>query len=150
MNIFETPDEDKFDEKDKVRLFQTVNEQASSAHHYARVLLPIAAFVLVGLIAFVFITRKGVGDEIMPAAAMRSQVYDYMLTTEKRAPTEMTFFKCDGYYWIKILAEPKPFPPSLVLDDVNQFRLEVRQAGDDKWQVSKLPLQTGENDVPCR
>lgn len=149
MNIFNSDDDGKFDESDKVRLFQTVEENRRSVSNYAKILAPIALLVLIGLIAAVYFTRTKTGDEAMPPGTMRQQVYDFMLAREKRTPREMTFFQCDGFYWVRILAEPKSYPPSLLLDDVNQFRLSARQYGDDKWEISKLALAPKSDDVPC-
>ena len=149
MSIFETDDDGEFDEKDKVRLFETERNRGSSVSGYARKFFPVALIVIAGLAAAVYFLMPGTGDEIQGSHEMRRAVVDHLKTKEKRDLTEVTFYKCDGYFWAKALAEPKPYPPSLLLDDVNQFRIKVTQTGKDTYQSETLPLPAKTDDVPC-
>jgi len=51
---------------------------------------------------------------------------------------------------VKILAEPRTYPPSNLEDDVNQYRLTVRENGDGSRQIETLQLPSKEDDVPCK
>ena len=141
---------DIFDEKDKVRLFETQEKSVKSVHAYAKILLPIALLVIVGLAAVMYFFSPGIGDPVRPPQELSDAVYDYMLTHEKRTASEMTFYKCDGYYSVKIVAEPRSYPPSNLLDAVNQYRLTVREDEGGSRRIATLPLPTNEDDAPCK
>jgi len=149
MKIFETDDDTDFDQSEKVRLFETQKRRDTSGKNYAKLLIPIALLVLAAIAAAVWLTRPNIGDEVKPPGTLRQQVYSYMLDKEKRTATEMTFYKCDGFLWVKAVAEPRSYPPSNLLDDVNQFRLSARQNGEDIWQIETLALPAKPDDVPC-
>jgi hypothetical protein len=157
MGLFDTPDEETtvthddvaFDEKDKVRLFETERNRSSSVSGYARKFLPVALIVIVGIAAAVYFLMPGTGDEIQGSYEMRRAVIDHLKSKEKRDLTEVTFYKCDGYFWAKVLAEPKPYPPSLLEDDVNQFRIKVTPTGKETYRSETLPLPAKADDVPC-
>jgi hypothetical protein len=150
MSLFDTEEEATFDEKDKVRLFETERNRSGSVNSYARKFLPVTLIVIAAIAAAVYFLMPGTGDEIQGSHEMRRSVYDYMLTKEKRTANEITFYKCEGYYWAKVLAEPKPYPPSLVLDDVNQYRLKVVQTGKETYRLETLPLPAKGDDIPCK
>lgn len=141
---------DIFDEKDKVRLFETQEKNVRSIHDYAKMFLPIAVVVIVVLAAVMYLMSPSIGDAVRPSRELNDVVYDYMLTTEKRTANEMTFYKCDGYYWVKILTEPRAYPPSNLEDEVNQYRLTVRENADGSRQIVTLPLPAKADDVPCK
>jgi len=141
---------DIFDEKEKVRLFETQEKNVRSIHDYAKIFLPIAVVVIVVLAVVMYLMSPGSGDVVRPSTDLNDAVYDYMLTTEKRTANEITFYKCDGYYWVKILAEPRAYPPSNLEDEVNQYRLTVRENADGTRQIATLPLPSKEDDVPCK
>jgi hypothetical protein len=146
----EQQDEVRFDEDSKIRLFETQQKNSKSIHDYVKHFLPFAVIVIVGLGVLYYFMQPGIGDEVRASNEMYDSVYDHMLTKEKRTATEMTFYKCDGYYWVKVLAEPRSYPPSLRLDPVNQYRLTARQQVDGKYQIVTLPLPSQNDDVPCK
>ena len=157
MSLFDTEDESTvthddvtFDEKDKVRLFETERNRGSSVSGYARKFLPVALIVIVAIAAAVYFLMPGTGDEIQGSHEMRRAVVDHLKSKEKRDATEITFYKCDGYFWAKVLAEPKPYPESNLLDDVNQFRIKVTQTGKDTYRSETLPLPAKADDIPCK
>ena len=146
----ELQDEVRFDEDSKIRLFETQQKTSKSIHDYVKHFLPFAVIVIVGLGVLYYFMQPGIGDEVRASNEMYDSVYDYMLTKEKRTAAEMTFYKCDGYYWVKVLAQPRAYPSSLRLDPVNQFRLTAREQPDGKYQVATLPLPSPQDDVPCK
>jgi len=103
--------------------------------------------VLVGLGVVYYLMLPGIGDEVRASDRMHDAVYDYMLTKEKRTPKELTFYKCDGFHWARVWAEPRAYPPSNPYDDVNKYRVSVNQQADGAFQISTLP--GGGNDIPC-
>ena len=115
MGIFDTEDEAAvtpdevvtFDEKDKVRLFETERNRSSSVSGYARKFLPVALIVIVAIAAAVYFLMPGTGDEIQGSHEMRRAVIDHLKPKDKRDATEITFYKCDGYFWEQVLDEPK-------------------------------------------
>lgn len=143
---------DIFDEKDKIRLFETQEKKKNvrSVRDYAKFFLPIALVVIVGIAAVVYFLSPGIGDTVRPSNELYNAVYDHMLTNEKRTANEVIFYKCDGYYWVKVLAEPRAYPPSNLEDAVNQYRLSVRENADGSRQIATLPLPAKEDDVPCK
>lgn len=144
------PDEIRFDEDSKIRLFETQQKTSKSIHDYVKHFLPFALIVIVGLGVLYYFTLPGIGDEVRASNDIYDSVYDYMLTKEKRTATDMTFYKCDGYYWVKVLAQPRAYPTSLRLDPVNQYRLTAKQQADGTYQIATLPLPSAQDDVPCR
>lgn len=148
MSLFDEEDDSAFnDDEDKVRLFETQKRSTRSVKDYAKTFLPVVILVIVAIAAALYFIQPGVGDRVKPPLDLEYKVYDYMLTKEKRSVSEIGFYNCDGYHWVKILAEPKPYPPSNLLDTVNQYRLSARQTGDNSYEITTLPLP--ENDVPC-
>ena len=143
-------DEIRFDEDSKIRLFETQQKTSKSVHDYIKHFLPVALIVIVGIGVIYYFMQPGIGDEVRASDEMYDSVYDYMLSKEKRTATDMTFYKCDGYYWVKVLAQPRAYPPSLRLDPVNQYRLTARQQPDGTYQVATLPLPSQQDDVPCK
>ena len=130
--------------------FRNAGKNVRSIHDYAKIFLPIAVVVIVVLAAIMYLMSPGIGDTVRPSIELNDAVYDHMLTQEKRTANEIAFYKCDGYYWVKILAEPRAYPPSNLEDDVNQYRLTVRENSDGSRQIETLPLPSKENDIPCK
>lgn len=89
MGLFDSYDDTAFDEKDKVRLFETHSGRDGSANHYAKAFLAVTLFVVLAAAAVIYLLMPGVGDEIQGSQAMRRSVYDYMLSAEKRTATEL-------------------------------------------------------------
>lgn len=152
MGLFDTNDEIEekgveLDDDSKIRLFETHQKTSKSIHDYIRKFLPVAVVAAVLLGLFVYFMSPGIGDQVRAPDDVYDAVHDHMLMVEKRSPVEMTFYKCDGFYWVKVLAEPKPFPPSNLEDPVNQFRLTARQQ-DGKVQV--VTLQKSDDNTPCQ
>ncbi len=149
MSLFEEENNIDFDEENKIRLFETQKRSERSFWDYAKKFLPVVLVVIVGIAAVLYFIQPGIGDRVKAPLELEYAVYDYMLAKEKRSVSEIAFYKCDGYYWVKLLAEPRSYPPSNLLDAVNQYRLTARQTEASKWQITTLPLPSADNDVPC-
>jgi hypothetical protein len=152
MGIFDAVDEDKieFDEESKIRLFETQQRSSRSIHDHLKRFLPMAVVAAVVVGGIIYMMQPGVGSPIAVQDEMKQAVYDHMLTKEKRTLAETTYYKCDGYTWVKVVAEPRSYPPSLPLDAVNQYRLKVDSAGEKLFNIETLPLPAKQDDVPCK
>jgi hypothetical protein len=153
MGFLDTKDEADesdvtFDDESKIRLFETQQKSSKSIHDYVKKFFPVAIGAIVILLIAGYLMMPGTGDEVRASDDLYNAVYQHKVTHEKRSISEAAFYKCDGFYWVRILAEPKQFPPSNPEDPVNQYRLSVKQDGGS-WQVATLPLPTKENDKPC-
>jgi hypothetical protein len=104
----------------------------------------VAVLVVAGLIYFM---QPGIGSAVKPPKAVEDSVYEYMRSKEHRSVREITFYQCDGYYWVKILADPRTSVGS-VDDPANQYRLRVERNDDTASNIETLPLPNGE--VPCK
>jgi hypothetical protein len=148
LDVNEDPTESdiEFDNDSKIRLFETHQKTSKGVHDYIRKFLPVAVAAIVILVVFGFFMTPRAGDEVRAPDEVYNAVYEHIVTKEKRSISEAKFYKCEGYYWVQILAEPKPFPPSNPEDPVNQYRLAAQQSGS-VWSVETL--QKSEKDVPC-
>lgn len=149
MGLFDENEE--ISEDDKIRLFETHQKSKKSFRDYAR-FLPILILVIIAIAAALYFSLPSVGDQVKAPKELEDQVYDYMLTKEKRTASEMTFYKCDGYSWVKVMAEPRSYPPSNLLDAVNQYRLMAeKHPVDGSYKITTVDrMEVKGDDMPCR
>jgi hypothetical protein len=152
MSLLE-PDEEQanditFDPASKIRLFETQQREDESGSGYLKKFLPVAlvAILLVG--GIIYFMQPGIGSAVKPPKEVEDSVYEYMLKTEHRSVREITFYNCDGWYWVKILAEPRG--SESVDDPSNEYRLRVDREGDAVANIQTLPRPEKENIVPCK
>jgi hypothetical protein len=152
MSLFEPEDEPRdieFDKDDKVRLFETQQRETEGGRGYLKKFLPVAIVAIVIIAGIIWLMQPGIGDAVKPPKEIEDAVNDYMLTKEHRSVREITFYKCDGYYWVKILSEPRSSVASLDAPE-NQFRLSVKTADAKAIDITTLPLPEHADDVPCK
>jgi hypothetical protein len=153
MGLLEPEEEEQndleFDKDSKIRLFETQKRETESGYGYLKKFLPVAVVAVIIIAGIIWLMQPGIGDAVKPPQDVENAVYDYMDKTEHRSVREITFYKCNGYYWVKILAEPRSSTMS-VDDPVNQFRLSVKTSGDRATEITTLPLPEQANDVPCK
>jgi hypothetical protein len=153
MSLFE-PEENEaetaFDEKGGTHLFETQQRSSKSVQNYIKRFLPVGVVAVLILAGIIWLMQPGMGDPIAVSTELKQAVDDYMQANEKRTVSEKTFYKCNGYYWVKILAEPRAYPPSVRDDPANQYRLEVRSSDGKTADIKTLPLPAKENDIPCK
>jgi hypothetical protein len=149
MSLLE-PDEEKdeviFDDENKIRLFETHQKTSRSIKDYAKTLLPIAFIVIAGLALVAYLMMPNVGDKVKAPAGLEDAVYDRILTQEKRTPTDMEFYYCKTYYWIRVNVEPINIPnkrPSLI----SKYLAIGTPKSDETWELSVVPLAS--ENVPC-
>jgi hypothetical protein len=98
-----------------------------------------------------YLSLPGIGDEVKAPKELEDQVYDYMLTKEKRTTSEMVFYKCDGYFWVKLMAEPRAYPPSNLRDPVNQYRLTAAPQVDGAYLIATVDrMEQKDDERQCR
>jgi hypothetical protein len=153
MSLLE-PDEEQaidtsFDPASKIRLFETQQRETESGSGYLKKFLPVAVVAIVVVAGAIYFMQPGIGSAVKPPKEVEDSVYEYMRSKEHRSVREITFYQCDGYYWVKILADPRTAVGS-VDDPSNQYRLRVDRSGDTAANIQTLPLLDKENDVPCK
>ena len=152
MSLLE-PEEDAseigFDEKSKIRLFETQQRESAGGYDYLKKFLPVAVVAIIVVGGIIYFMQPGTGDVVKVQKEAEDAVYEYMQAKEHRSVRESTFYKCDGYYWVRIIAEPRSQLAS-VDDPANQFRLKVDRAGEKLFNIQTLPLPAKQDDVPCK
>jgi hypothetical protein len=157
MGLFDEPENETqvqadnlaFDEDSKIRLFETQKREEESGSGYLKKFLPVAVVAILVVGGIIYFMQPGIGSAVKPPKAVEDSVYDYMRSKEHRSVREITFYNCGGYYWVKILAEPRTSVES-VDDPTNQYRLKVERNGDTAGNIQTLPLPEKNSDVPCK
>jgi hypothetical protein len=154
MSLLEPEEEDRsgveFDKDSKIRLFETQKRETEGSYGYLKKFLPVVAVAIILMGVVIWLMQPGIGSAVKPPKEVEDSVYQYMDTKEHRSVREITFYNCGNWYWVKILAEPRSYPPSLLQDPVNQFRLRVDRNGDTASSIQTLPLPDSANDLPCK
>ena len=152
MSLLEPDDEQAvdttFDPDSKIRLFETQQREHDSGAGYLKKFLPVAVVAIVVIVGIIYFMQPGVGSAVKPPKQVEDSVYEYMNSKEHRSVREITFYNCDSWYWVKILAEPRSALAS-VDDPANQYRLRVNRDGDTVSSIQTLPLPDKASDVPC-
>jgi hypothetical protein len=154
MGLFDEPQEEisndaaEFDEASKIRLFETQRRESDEARGYFKKFLPVAVVAILILGGVIWWMQPGVGSAVKPPRAVEDAVYEYMNSKEHRSVREIAFYNCDGWYWVRILAEPRSALAS-VDDPANQYRLRVDKNGDSAGNIQTLPVPEKTNDQPC-
>ena len=155
MGLFDEPEdggvnaEPEFDEASKIRLFETQRRESDEARGYVMKFFPVAIVAVLIIGGVIYFMQPGIGSAVKPPKEVEDAVYAYMNSTEHRSVREITFFKCDGYYWVRILAEPRSALAS-VDDPANQYRLRVDRNGDSAGNIQTLSVLPKDQDIPCR
>ena len=154
MSLFEpeeeNTDEVEFDKESKIRLFETQQRESRSIHDHLKRFLPVVAVAIIVVGLIIYFMQPGIGNAVKPPKEVEDSVYDYMQSKEHRSVHEISFYKCNGYYWVKILAEPRSYPPSVLDDPVNQYRLSVRTSDGKTAEITTLQLPEKQDDIPCK
>ena len=143
------PDDVAFDDDSKIRLFETQQREKAGGFNYLKRFLPVAVVAIIVVGVIIYMMQPGIGSAVKPPKEVEDAVYDYMLKKEHRSVREITFYNCDGWYWVKILAEPRS-SIATVDDPANQYRLRVDRSGDSISNIQTLPLADKERDIPCQ
>jgi hypothetical protein len=156
MGLFDEPESEAaaaadatgFDEESKIRLFETQERESAGGHDYLKKFLPVIALAIIIIGGVIYLMQPGVGSAVKPPKPVEDSVYDYMRSKEHRSVREITFYNCDGWYWVKILADPRG--TESVDDPSNEYRLRVDRNGEEAGNIQTLSLPDKENDTPCK
>jgi hypothetical protein len=155
MGLFDEPEDETpgaddavFDEDSKIRLFETQRRESESGSGYLKKFLPVAVVAVLIVAGLIYFMQPGIGSAVKPPKEVEDSVYEYMRSKEHRSVREITFYNCDGWYWVKILADPRS--TESVDDPSNKYRLRVDRNGDSAANIQTLPLPEQSNDVPCK
>jgi|SRR5947208_1303231 len=152
MSLLEPDDEQAnditFDPASKVRLFETQQREDESGSGYLKKFLPVAVVAILIVGGVIYFMQPGIGSAVKPPKEVEDSVYDYMRKTEHRSVREITFYNCEGWYWVKILAEPRGLES--VDDPANEYRLRVDRNGDAAANIQTLPRPNKDADAPCK
>jgi len=152
MSLLE-PDEEQasditFDPASKIRLFETQQREDESGSGYLKKFLPVAVIAVLVVGGAIYFMQPGIGSAVKPPKEVEDSVYEYMRKNEHRSVREITFYNCDGWYWVKILAEPHGLES--VDDPANEYRLRVDRNGDAAANIQTLPRPDNDTDAPCK
>jgi hypothetical protein len=149
-NVTPTPADDVvFDEDSKIRLFETQHREEESGSGYLKKFVPVAIVAVLVVAGLIYLMQPGIGSAVKPPKPVEDAVYEYMRSKEHRSVREITFYQCDGYYWVRILAEPLTAVAS-VDDPSNQYCLRVDRSGDTASNIQTLARRDNGNDRPCK
>ena len=152
MSLLEPDDKQSldttFEPESKIRLFETQQRETESGSGYWKKFLVVAIVAVIIVAGAIYFFQPGIGSAVKPPKEVEDSVYAYMRSKEHRSVREITFYNCDGYYWVKILAEPRG--SESVDDPSNEYRLHVERNGDTAGNIQTLPAPDKANDVACR
>lgn len=134
---------------EKDRLFETTEKVSSSSRHYLVLLGIVAVIVIVGGAIVFYYVQPGVGDVVRAPRGGEDAVREYFLGTVKRTATDVTFYKCDGFYWARVGVETRTDLPNPLMK-VGTFKAKLT-GQEGAWQVSDATaVQSQDQDVPCK
>jgi hypothetical protein len=134
---------------DKDRLFETLDKEKESTRSYAK-LLVLAVIAVIGIgVAIFYFTLPKPGDVVRAPAGLEQAVRDHLLEKQKRTATDIVFYYCGtDTYCGRSGVETRNDLPNPV------FRLATYQVAahrqGDGWDISSKPVQSADDDVPCR
>ncbi|MEP6787603.1 MAG: hypothetical protein ABJB40_04180 [Acidobacteriota bacterium] len=151
MSLFEENEIEEYDSErdDKTRLFETQQRNVRSWHHYFKLLLIVALFVLVvGSVVFYF-SLPSVGDAVKSPEGLEDAVRTHFLDVEKRTMTDAAAFYCDKFYWIKVDVETRPDIVGKPNSTVSKYVANATQQPDGTWTVTATPVAGEDWGDPC-
>ncbi len=151
MGLFDEDVDQIAQPDDKNRLFETQQEITGFNRHYVKLLLIVAALVIVVGTVIYYITLPGIGDQVLGPKGLEENVRSYFLDVQKRTATDVTFFYCGGYYTVKVDVEARYDIPGNPLAAIPTYWAKAVSRDGGKWDISVPSDQTGFSDAdPCR
>ena len=138
-------DEDKlFDEKDKVRLFQTHNASGKNISHYLKVILPIVlGVIIIGVLAFYFMLPSR-GDVVRSPSGMEDAIDGYYADTERRSVENVTTYYCEDHYAATVQLVPNSYIPGKPEDKNLPRHVVAYKKKDAGWEIKPSTAES-----PC-
>ncbi|HEV7698732.1 MAG TPA: hypothetical protein VGO43_00740 [Pyrinomonadaceae bacterium] len=134
---------------EKNRLFETVEKETGSERNYLKVLLVVAALVVIGGGLIFYFTLPSVGDKVLAPKGLEQATREYLLDKQKRVSTDIAFYYCGDSYWGRSGVETRNDLPNPVFRIATYAVRAVRQS-DDTWQIDAKPVSVPDDDIPCR
>lgn len=150
MGLFDLEEAPDAAKDDKNRLFETHKTTKRSLGGYVKLLLGVAVFVAVAGFAVAYFTLPDVGDAVKGPTALEQQIRLHFLDVEKRDATDLSFFQCEDFYWVRVGVETRPDIPGKPHNMVAKYRAKATAAADGKYTIAASPILAGEEDVPCK
>lgn len=135
---------------EKDRLFETAQKTADSSRNYLKLFAIVVVFIAIAAAAVIYLTLPGVGDRIRVSRDLEDAVRSHFLDKEKRTATDITFYKCDKYYWAHTEVETRTDIPGNPLSRVSSYATKATPRDDGKWKITALPITSPDMDTPCR
>lgn len=135
---------------DKSRLFETHKKATRSLGSYVKLILIVAACVAVVAAVVGYVTLPGVGDKVLAPKGLEEKIRMHFLENEKRDSTDLTFYQCDGSYWVRVGVETRPDIPGMPNNMVAKYRAKAVQTSNGNWTIEATPILSEAEDVPCK
>lgn len=147
MPLLDIEDDDVIE---KNRLFETHQKTKRSLGSYVKVILVVAVGVAIAGGAFMYFTLPGIGDAVLRPAGLEQELRHHMSDVEKRDATDMAYYLCDQFHWVRVGVETRPDIPAKPHNMVDKYRVKASQTADGKWTIAALPILSAEENIPCR
>jgi hypothetical protein len=136
-----------FDDKEKIRLFQTHNASGKSVKHYLKVILPIVigVAVIVGLVVYFMLPARG--DVVRAPHEMADAIEAYYADTERRSVADVTAYYCEDHYAAMVQLEPNPYIPGKPRDPNLPRHVLALNKENSGWEI-RASNATNPDD-PC-
>ena len=138
-----------FAQDDKVRLFETQQRKASSSKNYAKLLLLVALFVVVAGAIIYYLTLPGVGSQVLAPKGLEDEIRAHFLDKQKRTADDITFYKCDDFYWARVGVQTRTDIPGNPVYKLSRYRAKAVHRDDGSWDIVASPIADPEMDAPC-
>ena len=150
MGLFDqVEDEPRQDDPvDKNRLFETLQETSESSRNYLTLFsIVTVGVVILGAVVY-YVMMPGIGDQVRAPHGLEDAVRSYMQEKQKRTATDITFFKCDGFYWARVDVEERPDIKTDPVYKFSRYRAKAMEQGGS-WDINASPVAENGMDVPC-
>lgn len=142
--------EEEVDEvDDKNRLFETLQTSSRSIGSYVKLLLIVAACVVVAGFVVSYLTLPGVGSQVKAPKGLEEQVRDHLAIKERRTATDMTVYYCGKSYWVNVQVEVRPDIPNSPINLIPRYHVTAVQADNQDWNLTSTPVAAKDEDIPC-
>ena len=138
-----------FAEDDKVRLFETQQRKASSSRNYLKLLLLVALIVIVAGAVVYYETLPGVGSQVLGPKGLEDEIRVHFLDKQKRTAEDVTFYKCDNFYWSRVGVQTRNDVPGNPVYKVSRYRAKAARRDDGTWDIFASPITDPDMDIPC-
>jgi len=124
-----------FDEKDKIRLFQTHSASGKSIRHYLYVIFPIALGVIgIAVLAFYFMLPSR-GDIVRSPSGMEDAIEGYYADTERRSVKNVATYYCEDHYAAIVQLVPNSYIPGKPEDRNLPRHILALKKENSGWEI---------------